>query len=63
MCQYQELYRPSAPYQVIEAATNLASPQVWLPVATNTIGDRGLWNFTNTTGALPRRFCRAREVE
>jgi hypothetical protein len=48
---------------VIEAVTNLAPPQVWLPVATNTIGASGLWNFTNAVGTIPQRFFRAREVE
>lgn len=48
---------------VIEATTNLAPPQVWLPMATNTMGSSGLWNFTNATGVIPQRFFRAREVE
>ncbi|MBC8097600.1 MAG: hypothetical protein H7Y43_17500 [Akkermansiaceae bacterium] len=48
---------------VVEATTNLAPPQVWLPVGTNTIGASGLWNFTNATGVIPQRFFRAREVE
>ena len=48
---------------VVEATTNLAPPQVWLPMATNTIGASGLWNFTNAVGTIPQRFFRAREVE
>jgi len=48
---------------VVEATTNLAPPQVWLPLSTNALNASGVWNFTNATGSLPQRFYRAREVE
>lgn len=48
---------------VVEATTNLSPPQVWLPLATNTLGATGLLNFTNAPGTVPQRFYRAREVE
>lgn len=48
---------------VVEAATNLSPPQVWLPVGTNTLGAAGLWSFTNNVSSQPHRFYRAREVE
>ncbi|MBC8094465.1 MAG: hypothetical protein H7Y43_01515 [Akkermansiaceae bacterium] len=48
---------------VVEAATNLASPQVWLTLRTNTIDATGRWNFTNSLNLIPQRFFRVREVE
>jgi len=47
---------------VVEATTNLAPPQVWQPVGTNTLNASGVWNFTNATSSVPQRFYRAREV-
>jgi hypothetical protein len=32
---------------VLEATTNLTSPVIWLPMATNTLGTNGLWQFTD----------------
>jgi len=48
---------------VIEATTNLTPPAVWQPLATNSLGTTGLWNFTNAANPHPRRFFRAREVD
>lgn len=32
---------------ILQAATNLAAPIIWQPVATNTFGTNGLWQFNN----------------
>ena len=37
---------PGATY-VLEAATNLQAPIDWYPVATNTLGANGAWNYTD----------------
>jgi hypothetical protein len=31
----------------LETTTNLTSPVIWLPMATNTLGTNGLWQFTD----------------
>jgi hypothetical protein len=36
---------------ILEAVTNLASPLDWQPLATNTLGTNGLWQFTDTEAA------------
>jgi hypothetical protein len=36
---------------VLEATTNLISPGVWQPVATNTLDTNGLWQFTDPEAA------------
>jgi hypothetical protein len=42
---------------VLETATNLISAVNWLPVATNTLGANGLWQFTDTQAAsFQQRF-------
>ena len=47
---------------VVEAATNLTPPTVWLPLATNVIAANGLTNFIDLARTnFPRRFFRARE--
>ena len=46
---------------VLEAATNLAPPIVWSPVATNIAGPDGMFRFTHsTTSPLPACFYRLR---
>ena len=43
---------------ILETTTNLA-PAAWLPMATNTLGTNGLWQFTDTDAAnFPQRFYR-----
>jgi hypothetical protein len=32
---------------VLETTTNLTPPVIWLPMATNTLGTNGLWQFTD----------------
>jgi hypothetical protein len=44
---------------VLETATNLLAPISWLPVATNTLGTNGVWQFTDPQGAnLTQKFYR-----
>jgi hypothetical protein len=44
---------------VLEATTNLVSPTCWQPVATNTLGTNGLWQFTDPQVIhFPQRFYR-----
>lgn len=44
---------------VVQAATNLTAPIVWVPVATNVSDSNGAWSFTDSTSARPVRFYRA----
>jgi hypothetical protein len=47
---------------VVEAATNLAAPTVWVPLITNSADGNGILNITNlSTISFPKRFYRARE--
>ena len=48
---------------VVEAATNLAPPVVWVAVKTNAVGATGVLSVTNAIGIFPQRFFRARELE
>ncbi|MGC9941989.1 MAG: protease pro-enzyme activation domain-containing protein, partial [Verrucomicrobiota bacterium] len=44
---------------VLETTTNLISPMTWLPVATNTLGTNGIWQFTDPQAAnFAQRFYR-----
>jgi hypothetical protein len=44
---------------VLEAASNLISPVIWLPMATNTLGTNGVWQFADPQIAnFPQRFFR-----
>jgi hypothetical protein len=44
---------------VLETTTNLLPPATWLPMATNTLGTNGVWQFTDTDAAIfPQRFYR-----
>jgi hypothetical protein len=44
---------------VLEVTTNLLSPDGWQPLATNTLGANGLWQFTDTEATnFPYRFFR-----
>jgi subtilase family serine protease len=44
---------------VLEATTNLISPSAWQPLATNTLGTNGLWQFTDPRVMdFPQRFYR-----
>ena len=44
---------------VLEVTTNLLSPDGWQPLATNTLGTNGLWQFTDTEATnFPCRFFR-----
>jgi hypothetical protein len=45
---------------IIEASTNAAVPGSWFGVSTNTLGSDGLLTITNSSGAQPRLFFRAR---
>jgi hypothetical protein len=43
----------------LEATTNLISSANWLPVATNTLGTNGVWQFTDASATnFPQRFYR-----
>jgi hypothetical protein len=44
---------------VLQAATNLLLPVNWLPIATNTPGSNGVWQFTDLSATnFPRQFYR-----
>jgi hypothetical protein len=44
---------------VLQTATNLDSPVSWLPVATNTLGTNGVWQFTDPPGGnISKKFYR-----
>jgi hypothetical protein len=44
---------------VLEATTNLFSAGNWLPVATNTVGTNGVWQFTDASATnFPQQFYR-----
>jgi len=44
---------------ILEATTNLSPVVVWLPIATNTIGAGGVWQFTDTSATnFPQQFYR-----
>jgi hypothetical protein len=44
---------------VLEATTNLISSANWLPVATNTLGTNGVWQFTDASATnFPQQFYR-----
>ncbi|MDR3456416.1 MAG: protease pro-enzyme activation domain-containing protein [Verrucomicrobiae bacterium] len=45
-CTLNLLGAPGTTY-VLEANTNLGVPSSWLPLATNTLGTNGLWQFTD----------------
>jgi hypothetical protein len=46
---------------VLETTASLVSPSDWLPVATNTLGADGAWQFTDVQATnLPQRFYRLR---
>jgi len=45
---------------IVETATNLATPVNWVPLRTNVVGVSGVWNFTNAVGQVPQRFFRVR---
>ena len=49
---------PGYPY-ILEGTTNLFTPGSWLPLATNTLGTNGLWQFTDTSATnFPQQFYR-----
>ncbi len=49
---------PGSSY-ILEAATNLASPVVWLSLASNTLGTNGVWQFTDSQATnFPQQFYR-----
>jgi len=49
---------PGYPY-ILEATTNFFPPGNWLPLATNTLGTNGLWQFTDTSATnFPQQFYR-----
>ncbi len=49
---------PGYPY-ILEGTTNLFTPGSWLPLATNTLGQNGLWQFTDTSATnFPQQFYR-----
>jgi hypothetical protein len=51
---------PGATY-VLESTTNLYPLDAWLPVATNTLGTNGVWQFGDTNAAdFRQRFYRLR---
>ena len=44
---------------ILETTTNLVSPAIWLPVATNTLDTHGVWQFTDTQATnFPQQFYR-----
>ena len=44
---------------ILETATNLFSSGIWLPIATNTLGTNGVWQFTDPSAAsFPQQFYR-----
>jgi hypothetical protein len=44
---------------VLEGTTNLFSPVNWLPVATNTLGTNGVWQFADVSATnFPLQFYR-----
>jgi subtilase family serine protease len=44
---------------ILETTTNLLPPTDWVPMATNTLGANGVWQFTDTNAeVLPQRFYR-----
>ena len=44
---------------VLETTTNLVPPASWQPVATNTLGTNGVWQFTDTAATnFPQQFYR-----
>ena len=44
---------------VLETTANLLPPTDWLPMATNTLGTNGVWQFTDTNAVtFPQRFYR-----
>jgi uncharacterized repeat protein (TIGR01451 family) len=49
---------PNSVY-ILEATTNLFPPGNWLPIATNTLGTNGVWQFTDTSAPnFPQQFYR-----
>ena len=43
---------------IVEAATNLFPP-IWIPLATNTLGTNGVWQFTDGQSTnFPQQFYR-----
>ena len=49
---------PGYPY-ILEVTTNFFPPGNWLPLATNTLGTNGLWQFTDTSATnYPQQFYR-----
>jgi hypothetical protein len=49
---------PFAQY-IVQAASGLGSPMIWINVSTNTAGQHGRWTFTEEIGAQPQRFYRS----
>jgi hypothetical protein len=48
---------------ILETTTNLNSPESWLPVATNTLGTNGVWQFNDAQATnFSQRFYRAKLV-
>jgi uncharacterized repeat protein (TIGR01451 family) len=44
---------------ILQATTNLFPPQSWLPIATNTLGTNGVWQFTDMAATnFPQQFYR-----
>jgi hypothetical protein len=43
---------------VLETTSNLLSPGIWLPVATNVLGTNGVWQFSDTVTNNPQQFYR-----
>lgn len=61
-CRLNLLGTPQFTY-VLAAATNLAGPANWQPVATNTLNSSGLWQFTDAAATnFPQRFYQLQEV-
>jgi Bacterial Ig-like domain (group 3) len=49
---------------VLEATTNLISSANWLPVATNTLGTNGVWQFPDASATnFPQQFYRLKFVQ
>ena len=43
---------------ILETTTNLAGLNVWRPLATNTLGTNGAWQFSESSRNYPQRFYR-----
>jgi hypothetical protein len=44
---------------IVEATTNLLLAANWLPIATNTLGTNGVWQFSDTQATnFPQQFYR-----